>query len=58
MSLAYYNFYVRLIKSKTDSEERITEKVDDAHNKGRLTDGEYNDCVKLIGQIYGNTNEV
>ena len=52
MSLAYYKLYERVIKAKTDSVERITEKVDDAHNKGRLTDAEYSDLVKLIGEVY------
>lgn len=53
MALAYYKLYERVIKAKTDTEERITEKVDDAHNKGRLTDAEYSDLVNLIGKVYG-----
>lgn len=52
MSLAYYHLYERQIKKKAYTEERITELVDDAHNKGRLTDGEYNDLVALIGTVY------
>ena len=54
MSLAYFKLYQRLINAKTDSEERITEKVDDAHNKGRLTDAEYDDLVELIATVYAN----
>lgn len=52
MALAYFRLYQRLIKAKTDSEERITEKVDDAHNKGRLTDAEYEELVDLIDSTY------
>ena len=54
MSLAYFRLYQRLIKNKTDSEQRITEKLDDAHNKGRLTDGEYDELVELIATVYTN----
>lgn len=52
MSLAYYHLYERQIKRKAYTEERITELVDDAHNKGRLTDGEYNALVDLIAEVY------
>ena len=52
MSLAYYHLYERQIKRKTYTEERITELVDDAHNKGRLTDGEHNDLIELIAEVY------
>ena len=54
MSAAYYRLYKNLIINKVNSEELITEKVDDAHNKGRLTDTEYNDLIELINQIYYN----
>lgn len=54
MSLAYYKLYKRVILAKTDSEERITEKVDDAHNKGRLTDAEYDELVDLIEITYAS----
>ena len=52
MSLAYYRLYRNLIVAKANSEELITEKVDDAHNKGRLTDAEYADLVALIDETY------
>ena len=52
MSAAYYRLYKNLIINKANSEEMITEKVDDAHNKGRLTDGEYDDLVNLIEEVY------
>jgi len=52
MSAAYYRLYKNLIINKVNSEELITEKVDDAHNKGRLTDGEYAELVDLIDSVY------
>ena len=52
MAKAYYNLYKRAIMRKDYSEELITEYVDDAHNKGRLTDGEYDDLVALINNVY------
>ena len=55
MSLAYYHLYERQIKRKAYTEERITEMVDDAHNKGRLTDGEYNALVDLIAEVYAQS---
>lgn len=50
--IAFYHLYERQIKRKTYTEARITEMVDDAHNKGRLTDGEYTTLVDLIAQYY------
>ena len=52
MSMAYFNLYKRLITHKTYAEEIITEMVDDAHNKGRLTNTEYTQLVALIDQYY------
>lgn len=52
MAKAYYNLYKRAILRKDYSEELITEYVDDAHNKGRLTDGEYDSLVELIDNVY------
>ena len=52
MSMAYFNLYKRLITHKTYSEEIITQMVDDAHNKGRLTNTEYTQLVALIDQYY------
>lgn len=52
MARAYYNLYKRIIIRKDYNEERITEMVDDAHNKGRLTDGEYDELVDLIDNVY------
>lgn len=55
MAKAYYNLYKRAITRKDYSEELITEYVDDAHNKGRLTDGEYDELVALIDKVYGKS---
>ena len=52
MSLAYYHLYERQIKRKTYTEERITEMIGDAHDKGRLTDNEYNTLIDLIAEVY------
>ena len=52
MSKAFYSLYKRAIQRKDYTEERITELVDDAHNKGRLTDGEYDELVALIATVY------
>lgn len=52
MAKAYFNLYKRVILRKDYSEELITEYVDDAHNKGRLTDGEYDELVDLIDKTY------
>lgn len=52
MAKAYYNLYKRVIMRKDYSEELITEYVDDAHNKNRLTDGEYDELVSLIDTVY------
>lgn len=54
MSMAYFNLYKRLITHKTYTEEIITEMVDDAHNKGRLTNDEYTQLVALIDQYYSD----
>lgn len=52
MSATYYNFYKRRIESHTDSKEKITNSVNDAHNKGRLTDKETEDLLELIEETY------
>lgn len=52
MSLAYYHLYERQIKRKTYTEERITEMISDARDKGRLTNGEYNTLIDLIAEVY------
>ena len=52
MAKAYFNLYKRIILRKDYNEERITEMVDDAHNKNRLTDGEYDELVDLIDTTY------
>lgn len=52
MAKAYFNLYKRIILRRDYSEERITEMVDDAHNKGRLTDAEYDELVELIDNVY------
>ena len=53
MSYAYFSFYQRVINRKTHDEATITLMVDDAHNKERLTDNEYNLLVDLIDRVYG-----
>lgn len=52
MSKAYYNLYKRAILRKDYSEALITEYVDDAHNKNRLTDAEYDSLCELIAEAY------
>lgn len=53
MSYAYFSLYQRVINRRTYDEQTITLMVDDAHNKERLTDTEYNDLVDLIDLVYG-----
>lgn len=53
MSYAYFSLYKRVINRKTYDESTITLMVDDAHEKGRLTDSEYNLLVDLIDRVYG-----
>jgi hypothetical protein len=50
MSTAVYNLYKRLILNyKNDyTEEMFVEMIDEQHEKGRLTDGEYNSLVAMI----------
>lgn len=52
MSIAYYRLYERKIKRHDSTEEYLTEVIDDAHEKGRLTDKEYLDLIDLIAQVY------
>lgn len=51
MSATYFAFYKRRIGK--DTREKVTEQVENAYNKGRLTKKEYNDLLKLIDDYYG-----
>lgn len=52
MSDTYFNFYKRIIMAKSETEDSIKQKVNDAHNKGRLTDLEYEALNLLIEEVY------
>lgn len=56
MSETYFTFYKRLIDNKGKTKEQVTADVTKAHNKGKLTDEEYNLLLQEIEQVYNNTN--
>jgi len=43
---------VRLINRKTYEKEEISGMVEVYHEKGKLTDAEYNEVVELIEKVY------
>lgn len=52
MSRAYKGLYERQIKRKALSEEEITLRIEHAHQRGLLTDSEYDYLVDLIAEYY------
>lgn len=54
MSATYFNFYKRRIGK--DTKEKVTEQVEDAYNKKRLTKKEYDELIKLIDDYYKEEN--
>ena len=52
MSATYYRLYKNLVLNKAYPRDEITDKINDAYNKGRLTSKEKADLLELIETNY------